>query len=100
MLSKKKSNRQINIDGINYPATVTGTGHASPRVIFRESANVASAPKNVKNHFISSRNYFGDSGFFISNHKYGERGVLDKTLSNYISNDASKFNRKEWPLAK
>ena len=88
-------NKSVDIQGTHMPATMFGqTGHLSPKVITRESADVAIAPPAVKDKFVKARTTIQEGlgtlegpGLdmmaklkYKRNFNYGESGVHDKNV--------------------
>ena len=78
-----KKGHSISIGGDPVPSTNTGTGHISPTVLFRESANVATAPPRSKRMMRDLREFTGDSSILKSlGNEYGTSGKLDVSSMN------------------
>jgi hypothetical protein len=90
-----KKGRKISYNGADAPVTQLRTMHQTPTVTFRESANIATAPPNVKNLMKETRSVTGDE--FILNeifkHPYGVSGKVDVSGMNKAEKYVAKENK-------
>lgn len=90
-----KKGRKISYNGADAPATQLRTMHQTPTVTFRESANIATAPPNVKNLMKETRNVTGD-GFILNEifkHPYGVSGKVDVSGMNKAEKYVARENK-------
>lgn len=80
-----------------------GNSHFAPDVIFRESANVAIAPKSVKRSMRGMRNYSGElkeNDTYLRKLKYGKDAVVDNKLlkeTNKTNTGSNNFVKGFYP---
>lgn len=74
-----KKGRKMSYGGSDNAGTQLATGHQTPTVMFRESANVATAPPELKKFLTKTRNSLGDGPILDKyfSHQYGSSGKLD-----------------------